>query len=235
EPHVAGIILTTVCDQMRRGYEFITDRGLPSFCFNVPATWCSESAVQLYVSELERLSRFLVSLGGRQPDTNAIRDAIHECSPSPSTVAGGGQIPLALTGGPRTKLDERLIDLIEETGGHIVLDATESGLLGVPAVFNMKHVDTDPMRALAEAYHSRLPGVSRRPNDDLHTFLAAQVTASQASGVILLRYLWCDLWHAEVPRIRKALPVPLLDIDLDGEDPVPRNRTRIQAFMEGLG
>ena len=53
-------------------------------------------------------------------------------------------------------------------------------------------------------------------------------------GVILVRCVWCDLWHAEIHRLREWLAVPLLDMDLDGEDPVNRCTTRIQAFLEAF-
>jgi benzoyl-CoA reductase/2-hydroxyglutaryl-CoA dehydratase subunit BcrC/BadD/HgdB len=238
EPQVAGVILTTVCDQMRRGCERIDTRSTPAFCFNVPATWQSAASLQLYGDELERLGRFLVDLGGARPSDETLSSMMLDFEakrPVATTTAGDGNaIPIAITGGPRTKLDESLLDLIVESGGKLVLDATETGALSTPPPFDSGQVRSNPRQALAMAYHGKLPGISRRPNDAIHGWLAAQVAASGAAGVVLLRYLWCDLWHAEVPRIRDALSVPLLDIDLDGEDPTPRNRTRIQAFLEGL-
>ncbi len=236
-PGLAGIIFTTVCDQMRRGCERIPTADPPAFCFNVPATWQTDAALQLYIDELARLGDFLVQLGGRHPDKTTLVHTLHRCieppSPEQPTTAPAG-IPIALTGGPRTMLDSSLCDLVEELGGTIVLDASEQGLLGRPPSFDKSLAETDPMRALADAYLRRLPGVSRRPNTPLHTWLAERIMESRARGVILLRQLWCDLWHGEVARIRDALAIPLLDIDLDGEDPIPRNHTRVEAFIEGL-
>jgi benzoyl-CoA reductase/2-hydroxyglutaryl-CoA dehydratase subunit BcrC/BadD/HgdB len=241
-PNISAIVLTTVCDQMRRGYDLIHQSDMPTFCFNVPSTWQTESALHLYQSELDRFSRFLVSLGGTCPndsqlatamqDTHAKRQQTlhlqHVSQIPPNTI------PVAITGGPRTKLDNNLLSLITKSGGSIVLDATEQGLLGTPPLFDLSHVLDNPRRELVKAYHQQIPGVSKRPNDPLHTWLAERISNSKAAGVILLRYLWCDLWHAEVTRIRAAIDVPLLDVDLDGEDPIPRNQTRIQAFIESL-
>ncbi len=245
-PALAGIVFTSVCDQMRRGHERVTALETPTFCFNMPSTWQTEPALELYMAELLRLSRFLVRSGGTEPDDKLLSTSIcshHELasvfsvqSPLPSSPPGRDQalVPLALTGGPRTQLDDGLLAFIETQGGHIVLDASENGLLGHPSSFDMDLVQSDPRRALADAYLRRLPSVSRRPNNALHPWLKKQVTHSGAAGVILFRYLWCDLWHAEVARLRETLAVPLLDIDLDGEHPIPRNRTRLQAFIEGL-
>ncbi len=237
DANVDGIIMTTVCDQMRRGYELVQATGKPTFCFNVPSTWQTDAAMSLYRNELQRLGRFLVSLGGTAPDSHTLAITMRAFEAQrqlPPPTSPPNTIPLAITGGPRTKLDERLLDLITSEGGRIVLDATEMGLLGTPALFNPESTKTNPLHALAEAYFYNLPGISRRPNTTLLTWLATHVERTGAKGVVLLRYLCCDLWHAEVARIRDVLSVPLLDIDLDGEDPVPRNQTRIQAFLEGL-
>ncbi len=233
---LAGIIFSTVCDQMRRGYEQVGAGKPPAFCFNMPATWQTESAVGLYMDEMRRLGRFLVSLGGHEPGDDALSRTIRSANPLPPSLpsASADEVPLAITGGPRTQLDAGLLRFIEDHGGRIVLDASESGLLGHPPSLDMTLAETDPRRALADAYLRRLPSVSRRPNSSLHQWLSKHVSQSGAAGVILLRYLWCDLWHAEVARLRDALSVPLLDVDLDGEDPIPRNRTRLQAFIEGL-
>jgi len=61
-------VMTTVCDQMRRAAELVADRaGLALFLMHVPATWQTVAAQKLYGSELERLGRFLVRLGGKHP------------------------------------------------------------------------------------------------------------------------------------------------------------------------
>ena len=51
-------------------------------------------------------------------------------------------------------------------------------------------------------------------------------------GIVFLRQVWCDLWHAESRRIRDWCDLPMLDLDLNGDDPIPRNKTRLEAFME---
>ncbi|HRY67208.1 MAG TPA: 2-hydroxyacyl-CoA dehydratase family protein [Phycisphaerae bacterium] len=73
----AGVVITTVCDQMRRAAGLLpgTD-SRPVLLMNVPTTWQTPAGQQIYVSELRRLGRFLVSLGGRAPDDRRLADTM---------------------------------------------------------------------------------------------------------------------------------------------------------------
>lgn len=63
-----AIILTTVCDQMRYAASLLTlQNRVPVFLLNVPSTWQTSAARQLYRAELQRLGRFLTTLGGTAP------------------------------------------------------------------------------------------------------------------------------------------------------------------------
>lgn len=68
----SAVIFTTACDQMRRSFDAASFRGHSRiFLFNLPATH-SQTAKQLFRSELERLSHFLQGIGG--------------CIPTPETL-----------------------------------------------------------------------------------------------------------------------------------------------------
>ncbi|NQV32968.1 MAG: hypothetical protein HQ515_09750 [Phycisphaeraceae bacterium] len=76
--------------------------------------------------------------------------------------------------------------------------------------------------------------VFQRPNTRLYERMARCLAKTPVKGVILRRYLWCDLWHAEVYRVKDWSPVPVLDIEIGSPtqtDP-HRQANRIQAFME---
>lgn len=61
----AAVVVTTVCDQMRRAADAIARRcSIPVFLMNVPHTWQTSAAHRLYLEELKRLSRFLERVGG---------------------------------------------------------------------------------------------------------------------------------------------------------------------------
>ena len=125
-------------------------------------------------------------------------------------------------------------ELITRYGGSVVLDATESGEMTLPSPFDSGRLAVDPLRELVRAYYESIPAPFRRPNAELHEWIAREVVHRKIRGVIMVRYLWCDTWHVEVQRFRERLDVPLLDIDLGGEDPLSRFTTRIQAFIENL-
>ena len=143
-------------------------------------------------------------------------------------------IPIALIGGPLTAQDLCLFDVIQDAGGNVVLDGTETGERTMPRQFHRQQMHEDPLLELVDAYFGHIPDAFRRPNSELYMWMSREFQASHVKGVILIRNVWCDIWHGEVARIREWLNMPLLDIDLNGENPVSRNKTRIHAFLELL-
>lgn len=268
----AGIVMTTVCDQMRHAFEIVTrDTKVPAFLMNVPSTWQSDASRRLYRDEMNRLSGFLVSLGGKRPSDERLARAMAEYDRiresllaraeklpprrfaevldefqqtrvfNPTVISDRSGVsrqgvPVALVGGPRRREDLALFDLIAQCGGYVALDASENGLRGFCRPFDRDRLANDPFGELADAYFDGIVDVSRRPNDPFYEWLGTRLRARNIRGIVLHRYLWCDLWHAEAERIRRRFGLPLLDLDLDGED-LPaegRTRTRIAAFMEML-
>ena len=64
----SAMIFTTACDQMRRSFDAAAATGSARiFLFNLPATWQTAAAAQLFRLEVERLGKFLESIGGRAP------------------------------------------------------------------------------------------------------------------------------------------------------------------------
>jgi hypothetical protein len=64
----AAVVFSLHCDQLRRAFDSVPSQGSGRrFLFNLPATWQSPAALRLFESELERLGRFLIDLGGREP------------------------------------------------------------------------------------------------------------------------------------------------------------------------
>jgi len=74
-----AVVVTTTCDQMRRTAERIAAAGcLPVFLMHVPTTWQTVTAQKIYISELKRLGRFLVRLGGQAPAKGKLADVMRE-------------------------------------------------------------------------------------------------------------------------------------------------------------
>jgi benzoyl-CoA reductase/2-hydroxyglutaryl-CoA dehydratase subunit BcrC/BadD/HgdB len=232
----AAVVMTTTCDQMRRTAELLASRTpTPVFLLNVPATWQQVTSCNLYLSELKRLGAFLESIGGSTPTDDELASVILDVdearrSTDPTNQPG---IPVALVGGPLRKSDIPVLSMIAANGGSVVLDGTEGGERTRPARLDRRTVRQDPLRDLATAYLS-IPDVSRRPNSPLYQWLQARIQERQPRGIILVRHLWCDPWHAEVERLRDWLDIPLLDLQLTNDQPAPHSQNRIQAFMESL-
>jgi len=127
-----------------------------------------------------------------------------------------------------------LIAEVERAGGRVAIDATEFGLRGWPRPFDPARLEAAPLDELAEAYWSALPDPSRRPNDRFLAWIGETARDYRVAGVICLSYVWCDLWRAEVPRMREAAGAPFVNVELS-DDPRPdKAMTRLLAFLEGL-
>lgn len=235
--NAAGIVVTTLCDQMRRAYDLLTcGTDKPAFLLNVPKTWQTVAAQRMYLDELRRLGGFLVRLGGRAPSSERLAKTMIEHVGWAGPVASAAHVegvPIAVVGGPLMQRDRILFDLIEESGGRIVLDATETGSRGLRRAFDRRRIADDPLMELADAYFG-IPDASRRPNSELYTWLKEELARTGACGIVFHRYLWCDAWRAELARLKEWVGMPVLGIDSDGngETNVARLRTRIRAFLE---
>ena len=237
-----AVVVTTVCDQMRRSAEIIESRcETPVFLMNVPATWKTESAMMLYRDELARLGRFMETLGGVEPTRSQLIETMLHYDSQRAKLRTASEnphpkgLPLALAGGPLRSTDSEIFDLIEQAGGTVVLDATAGGEMTMAPPFDRARLASDPAGELADAYFGRIPHAMRRPNTQLYEYLNRELTARGARGLIYRRYQWCDTWHGEVGRLKDSLPTPVLDL-VAGDDESDRAHvlTRIQAFVEML-
>ena len=270
--HAAGVVVTTVCDQMRRAFDILVRKcELPAFLMNVPNTWQSLESQKLYIDELKRLSRFLIRLGGKSPSNDSLANIMLEYDTARSSILAAreylsagryaeaiaalgrdgpdktldyvstdkpviGGIRLAMIGGPLMKQDFALFEMIEQSGGQIVLDATETGERGMCGPFDRRRLREDPLMELANAYFGGIHDASRRPNSELYKWLKSELASRKVQGIIFRRYLWCDMWHAELRRLKDWAGLPVLDIDTAGDNDMERHRTanRIRAFLEML-
>ncbi len=237
----AGIIVTTVCDQMRRSWDYIHSHSdTPCFLLHIPATWQRSSAADHYLRELERLGRFLVPCGGQPPAKEKLAEVMLQYDAKRTagklSKAIPGKIPLALVGGPMTQQHFDIFDQVDQAGGQIVLDATETGQRTLPAPFDRRHLQNNPLAELVKAYFGSIPDVFRRPNGGFYVWLKRELARRNVRGLILHRYVWCDIWHGEMNRLKQETGLPVLSLDYDDTDShsQPRIAGRIQAFLEML-
>jgi benzoyl-CoA reductase/2-hydroxyglutaryl-CoA dehydratase subunit BcrC/BadD/HgdB len=244
-PEAGAVVLATACDQMRRAHDILAAQSeVPVFLMNVPSTWESVNAHRLYLAELERMGRFLADLGGRSPsdkklarimlEFDAGRSPWNERMYRPARKKAG--VGLALLAGPLLREDLALFQIVEDCGGLIVLDGSESGERTLPAPFDRRQLRDNPRLALAEAYFNAIPDPFRRPNGAFYQWLREALPKRAVRGIIFHHYLWCDKWHAELPRLKEWTGLPVLDLEC-GDDPAgtrTRTENRIQAFLEML-
>ncbi len=272
----AAVVFTTACDQMRRAADYLDLlAGKDAFVLQVPATWQTATAKEMYREDLLRLSHYLVRRGGQPPSRLALLLAMrHQANgraslleyrtagvsarqfaeitarflsenslpprpPAPASHTSRADATnaarLALVGGPLLPTHFALFDLIESFGGRVVLDATETGERGLLPVIPLTPQPPDPFAALVDAYFDGIPDVFQRPNRRLYDWLARRLKERQTQGIVVWRYSWCDLWHAEVERMRSQLGLPVLDLDAGDSHELTRAlRQRVQAFLELL-
>lgn len=262
-----AIVVTTMCDQMRRACEIITAYcEIPAFLLNVPSTTGDENSTKLYIDELQRFSRFLVQVGGEEPtdekllevmlaretkrmSIQASRDNLSprqyseaiaafngaEITASAENISDDSGIPLAMIGGPLFREDFALFDTIEQAGGKVVLDATETGERTMCGNFKSDLAARNPLTALANAYLA-IPDASQRPDTALHAWLDERLKARSVRGILFRRSIWCDLWHGQLYHLRQKTNLPVLDMDTTGDEQTVSQRTnqRIFAFLEML-
>jgi benzoyl-CoA reductase/2-hydroxyglutaryl-CoA dehydratase subunit BcrC/BadD/HgdB len=231
-----GIVIATTCDQLRRVTGLVENGGRPVFLFNMPATWQTPAALKLYCSELRRLGDFLVGLGGSRPSDESLAETILNApGPAMPVVDQTPGIRLALIAGHLLEGDRLVLQCVKRLGGRIVFDsslpASRAQLLNI----DRRLIRSEPFTQLAIAYFN-LPDVFRRPNTALYQWLKVSIDQTRPRGIILARYAWCDLWHAEVGRLRDWAKLPLLDLELGDSalNTSERISVRIQAFLESL-
>jgi hypothetical protein len=242
-PHDA-LVLTTICDQMRYAAAVLENQGhAPVFLLNVPSTWQTPAARQLYLDELQRLGRFLVGLDGMAPTNADLAQVMlaHDRErtangPRLTTFGITAGVPLAVLGGPLLDSDCPFFELVERAGGRVVLDATEGAERTMPRPFDAARIAASPLQELADAYFDAIPDAFRRPNSGLYQWLGRELHSRYVRGIIFRRYVWCDLWHAELHRLKQWSPVPVLEIDVGLDDASSSGRVqgRIEAFLEVL-
>ena len=269
ERDAVAVVITTVCDQMRRASDVIAqDCNLPVFLMNVPSTWQTAAAQKLYIAELERLGEFMLRLGGKSPSNDDLRNVMSEYDRARSrlrtarrhlsprrfseaiaefyrdgnsdfnigdSIVSRYGVRLALVGGPLPRSDFDIFDVVEDAGGCIVLDATDNGERTMAAPFERRRFQSEPLIELANVYFGTIPHPFRRPNSELYEWLKRELSERAVQGIILRRYVWCDIWHAEVQRLKEWTDLPVLDIDVtDDESTGTRTSVRVQAFLDML-
>ena len=152
-----------------------------------------------------------------------------------TAAASAAGVPLALVGGPMLRKSLDLLDRIEQAGGRIVLDATVSGEMTLPRSADRERAEREPLAELADMYFGSIPHAFRRPNTRWTQWIERELAERGVRGVLFLRHLWCDTWHAELGRMKEWASLPVLDMDVsDDGNTLGRLTMRVESFLEGV-
>lgn len=228
---IDAAVFTTRCDQMRRISELCRLSGENSFLMNIPATWQNPVSVEIYKNELIRLSRFLTEISGKDVSYEKFKNLLIK-KQLPVEKKRGKRI--ALMGGPDIGSDSDLINILGENCANITLDATEQGEITKPNI-DFENLEKDPVVEIANSHFKEMPDIAKRPNTQFYKKTAEIIKKRKVEGIIVRLYPWCDLWHAEVQRIKEYFGLPLLQITADVNvefEKDKRLQTRLKAFLE---
>ena len=135
--------------------------------------------------------------------------------------------------------DPGYLEVIESLGATIVADQL---CCGSKTFSNQADEGIDPIEAIAKRMLDHTP--CPRMLADYDQRLAGLVDAVQrhhVDGIVCERLKFCDLWGGELLMLRNSLrkdhevPVLVLERDYLTASGVGQLRTRVQAFIEGLG
>jgi benzoyl-CoA reductase/2-hydroxyglutaryl-CoA dehydratase subunit BcrC/BadD/HgdB len=144
---------------------------------------------------------------------------------------------LLFTGSTLAMGDYKVLDLIEEAGGTVVIEEFAEGLK--PYWQNVKTTG-DPLEALAEAYFmERIAPAWFRPGSDRLQYLVQLAGEFNVSGVIWYQLMYRESYKIEsyyFPEILKketGLSMLTLESDYDPSE-TGQLRTRIETYIETL-
>ncbi len=141
-------------------------------------------------------------------------------------------VRVLMTGVPMAHGAERVLEIVENSGGVVVASENCTGLK--PIVDDVDETADDPVRAVAEKYY-HLPCSVMTPNDRRFELLKRLATEYRAECVVDLVWQACLTYDIEAARVRRLaeeeLGVPYLRIETDYS---PSDSARIAVRVEAL-
>ena len=167
-------------------------------------------------------------------DISLYEQALEELGNGAAVCENGKRVRVLLTGVPLPHGAERVMDIIEESGGLVVCQENCTGLK--PLLEDVDAEADDPLRAIAETYF-RLPCSVMTPNDRRMDLLKQLADEYRPQCVIELVWQACLTYDVESVRVRKQtedeLGLPYLRIETDySPSDSARIALRVQALFE---
>ena len=174
-----------------------------------------KSLIACMPDDMAQYERALTMLGGRELDPRA-----------------SSRVRVLLTGVPVPHGAERVIDIIEDSGGLVVCQENCTGLK--PVIEDVDEGTEDPLVAMAEKY-LHLPCSVMTPNERRMTLLRDLVAQYRPQCVVELVWQTCVTYDIESFLVKKLveeeLQLPYLRIETDYS---PSDSARIAMRVEAL-
>lgn len=180
-----------------------------------------------------QMHKFKTIIPGIETDTAQYEKAIELYgSQTPACCGSAAPVRVMITGVPIVTGAERVLDIIEQSGGLIVAAENCTGLK--PILEDVDADASDPLTALAEKYF-HLPCSVLMPNDHRLETLQQLTAEYRPDCVIELVWQACLTYDVETARIRRLveeeLGLPYLRIETDYS---PSDSARIAVRVEAL-
>ena len=179
-----------------------------------------------------QLLDFKSNISGMDADLAMYEAAWKQYQSSPGDASLERRVRVLMTGVPTVHGAERVVDLIESTGGLVVCMENCTGLK--PILDDVDETAANPLLALAEKYY-HLPCSVMTPNDRRTDVLRRLASEYQPHCIIELVWHACLTYDVESHRTRKLaeheLRLPYLKIDTDYSS---SDSARIQVRLEAL-
>ncbi len=168
---------------------------------------------------------------------DALCDELERRAAAGQWVGTGEEARILLAGSPVIWPNWKVPNLVEESGGLIVVDelCTGARVLGDPVVADEGTL-RDLVRAVAERYFFPCTCPCFSPNDEREGRMLRLVKEHRVEGVVYHALRGCHLGMLEATRLELALrraDVPMLKVESEyDEGDVEQIRTRVEAFVE---
>lgn len=146
-----------------------------------------------------------------------------------------GRPRILVTGCPTGSGQEKVLHIIEESGGAVIIQEACSG---IKSCVHMVDEEKDPFAALAEKY-SKIPCSVLSPNAGRLELLSQLVEDYKIDGVVDITLQFCHTYNIESFLVKEHLQekhhVPLLQIETDySSSDTQQIKLRVEAFLEML-
>jgi len=176
------------------------------------------------------------TIAGIPEDLRQYEQALGQLRAKQADASLGDRVRVLVTGVPMVHGAERVLEIIEDSGGLVVCMENCTGLK--PLMENVDGSAADPVRALAEKYY-RLPCSVMTRNDRRLDTLRQMAADYRAECVVELIWQACLTYDVESHRVRQLaeqeLGVPYLRIETDySPSDSARISTRVEALFETI-